>query len=116
MDAVPKRAKACEEILKNKPLSINTFDQAKKYLEKDLSPIGDMRASKEYRLEIDRSPKSAAFPVVAIVVNSITSVAFGTLPPVTIPLVAFDPPDVKSFAAVASPKSEKLPVVMIVVN
>ena len=37
MAAVPKRAKACEKILKNKPLTINTFDQAKKYLEKDLS-------------------------------------------------------------------------------
>ena len=55
MAAVPKRAKACEKILKNKPLTINTFDQAKKYLEKDLSPIGDMRASKEYRLEIAKN-------------------------------------------------------------
>ena len=55
MAAVPKRAKACEKILKNKPLSINTFDQAKNYLEKDLSPIGDMRASKEYRLEIAKN-------------------------------------------------------------
>jgi len=34
---------------------MNTFDQAKKYLEKDLSPIGDMRASKEYRLEIAKN-------------------------------------------------------------
>ena len=55
MAAVPKRAKACEKILKNKPLTIHTFDQAKKYLEKDLSPIGDMRASKEYRLEIAKN-------------------------------------------------------------
>ena len=55
MAAVPKRAKACEKILKNKPPTINTFDQAKKYLEKDLSPIGDMRASKEYRLEIAKN-------------------------------------------------------------
>ena len=38
-----------------KPPTINTFDQAKKYLEKDLSPIGDMRASKEYRLEIAKN-------------------------------------------------------------
>ena len=56
MAAVPKRAKACEEILKNKPLTINTFDQAKKYLEKDLSPIGDMRASKEYSCLLYTSP------------------------------------------------------------
>ena len=55
MAAVPKRAKACEKILKNKPLTINTFDKAKNYLEKDLSPIGDMRASKEYRLEIAKN-------------------------------------------------------------
>ena len=55
MAAIPKRAKACEKILKNKPLTSNTFDQAKNYLEKDLSPIGDMRASKEYRLEIAKN-------------------------------------------------------------
>ena len=55
MAAIPKRAKACEDILKNKPLTINTFEQAKNYLEKDLSPIGDMRASKEYRLEIAKN-------------------------------------------------------------
>ena len=55
MAAVPKRAKACEKILKNKPLTINTFDKAKNYLEKDLSPIEDMRASKEYRLEIAKN-------------------------------------------------------------
>ena len=55
MAAIPKRAKACEEILQNKPLTINSFDQAKNYLEKDLSPIGDMRASKEYRLEVAKN-------------------------------------------------------------
>ena len=37
------------------PLNINTFDHAKNYLEEDLSPIGDMRASKEYRLEIAKN-------------------------------------------------------------
>ena len=55
MAAIPKRAKACEKNLKNKPLNINTFDQAKNYLEKDLTPIGDMRASKEYRLEVAKN-------------------------------------------------------------
>ena len=55
MAAVPKRAKACEKVLKNMPLNINTFDHAKNYLEEDLSPIGDMRASKEYRLEIAKN-------------------------------------------------------------
>jgi len=55
MAAVPKRAKACEKILKNKPLNVSTFNQAKNSLYKDLSPIGDMRASKEYRLEIAKN-------------------------------------------------------------
>ncbi len=55
MAEVPKRAKACEKILKNKPLKINTFIKAKDYLEKDFAPIGDMRASKEYRLEVAKN-------------------------------------------------------------
>mgnify|MGYP006231823925 FL=1 len=55
MAAVPKRAKACEKILKNKPLNLRTFSQARNSLDKDLSPIGDMRASKEYRLEIAKN-------------------------------------------------------------
>ena len=55
MAGVPKRAKACEKILKNKPLIINTFIKAKDYLEKDFTPIGDMRASKEYRLEVAKN-------------------------------------------------------------
>ena len=55
MAEVPKRAKACEEILKGKPLKINTFIKAKDYLEKDFEPIGDMRASKEYRLEVAKN-------------------------------------------------------------
>ena len=55
MAAIPKRAKVCEKILKNKPLNLSTFNQAKNSLDKDLSPIGDMRASKEYRLEIAKN-------------------------------------------------------------
>ena len=55
MAGIPKRAKACEKILKNKPLIINTFIKAKDYLEKDFTPIGDMRASKEYRLEVAKN-------------------------------------------------------------
>ena len=50
-----KELKHVKKILKNKSLTINTFDQAKNYLERDLSPIGDMRASKEYRLEIAKN-------------------------------------------------------------
>jgi len=55
MAAVPKRARACEAMLKNKPLTFNTFAKAKDYLEKDFMPIGDMRASKEYRLEVAKN-------------------------------------------------------------
>ena len=55
MAAVPKRARACEEILKNKLLTIKTFIKAKDYLEKDFMPIDDMRASKEYRLEVAKN-------------------------------------------------------------
>ena len=55
MAAVPKRAKACEAMLRNKPLTMDTFAEAKDYLEKDLNPIGDMRASKEYRLEVAKN-------------------------------------------------------------
>ena len=55
MAAVPKRARACETMLKNKPLTINTFIKAKDYLEKDFMPLDDMRASKEYRLEVAKN-------------------------------------------------------------
>jgi len=72
MAAIPKRAKACEDILKNKPLTINTFEQAKNYLEKDLSPIGDMRASKEYRLEIAKNLLMKCF--IEINTNKLTRV------------------------------------------
>ncbi len=72
MAAIPKRAKACEDILKNKPLTINTFEQAKNYLEKDLNPIGDMRASKEYRLEIAKNLLMKCF--IEINTNKLTRV------------------------------------------
>ena len=55
MAAVPKRARACEAMLKNKPLTFNTFTKAKDYLEKDFMPLDDMRASKEYRLEVAKN-------------------------------------------------------------
>ena len=43
-------SKKAHAIIKNIDLT-----EVKKYLEKDLSPIGDMRASKEYRLEIAKN-------------------------------------------------------------
>jgi len=72
MAAVPKRAKACEKVLKNKPLNLSTFNQARNSLDKDLSPIGDMRASKEYRLEIAKNLLMKCF--VEIDTNKLTRV------------------------------------------
>ena len=55
MSEVPKRAIKTEEILVNSKFTEETFDRAIKNLEKDFSPIDDMRASKEYRLEIAKN-------------------------------------------------------------
>ena len=49
MAEIPKRAINCDNILKNTNLSRDNFEKAKNYLEKDFNPIGDMRASKDYR-------------------------------------------------------------------
>ncbi|SVA27379.1 uncharacterized protein METZ01_LOCUS80233, partial [marine metagenome] len=55
MAEIPKRAKICEKSLKNKHLSIDVFLKARNYLEKDFNPIDDMRASKDYRLEVAKN-------------------------------------------------------------
>ena len=55
MAEIPKRAKICEKNLKNKRLSEDTFLEARNYLEKDFSPIDDMRATKDYRLEVAKN-------------------------------------------------------------
>ena len=55
MSEVPKRAIKTEEILVNSKFTEETFERAIKNLEKDFSPIDDMRASKEYRLEIAKN-------------------------------------------------------------
>ena len=55
MAEIPKRAKICEKSLKNKHLSIDVFLKARNYLEKDFNPIDDMRASKNYRLEVAKN-------------------------------------------------------------
>ncbi len=49
MAEIPKRAKFAEKALQGKPWTMQTFARAARELEKDFSPIGDMRASKEYR-------------------------------------------------------------------
>ncbi len=55
MAAIPKRAINCEKILINSNLSEENFNKAKKYLEKDFAPIDDMRASKNYRMEVAKN-------------------------------------------------------------
>jgi len=55
MASIPKRAINCEKILINKNISEENIEKAKKILEKDFKPINDMRASKNYRMEIAKN-------------------------------------------------------------
>ena len=55
MAEIPKRAVYCEKILSNSPFTEETVNKAKKALEKDFTPISDMRASRFYRLEIAKN-------------------------------------------------------------
>ncbi len=55
MSEVPKRAIKTEKILINSEFSEKIFDKATKNLEKDFSPIDDMRASKKYRIEVAKN-------------------------------------------------------------
>ncbi len=55
MAEIPKRAKNCEKILKNKKLTIDNFVKAGIYLEKDFYPIDDMRATKHYRMLVAKN-------------------------------------------------------------
>ena len=55
MAAIPKRAVYCEKILLNSNFSEDIILKAQKSLEKDFQPINDMRASKDYRMEIAKN-------------------------------------------------------------
>ena len=55
MASIPKRAINCEKILINTNISKENIEKAKKNLEKDFKPISDMRASKNYRMEIAKN-------------------------------------------------------------
>ena len=55
MAPIPKRAINCEKTLINSSLSEETFEKAKKNLEKDFSPINDTRATKDYRMEVAKN-------------------------------------------------------------
>ncbi len=49
---IPKRISKIEELLNNKPLSNDIIEQAKSIINQEISPITDIRASKEYRLHL----------------------------------------------------------------
>ena len=55
MAEIPKRAKNCEKILKNKHLSIDNFLKAGNFLEKDFDPLSDVRATKNYRMIVAKN-------------------------------------------------------------
>ena len=55
MSEIPKRAIMIEKALTNSIFSEDTFSKAKNLIDSDFSPIDDMRASKNYRLEIARN-------------------------------------------------------------
>jgi len=55
MASIPKRAINCEKTLINSNLSEESFERAKKKLEKDFNPINDTRATKNYRMEVAKN-------------------------------------------------------------
>ena len=61
MAATPKRAVYCEKILLNSNFSEDIILKAQKSLEKDFQPIDDMRASKDYRVEIAKNLLTKCF-------------------------------------------------------
>ena len=61
MSEIPKRAFAIEERLLNSEFSENTFEKAVNLINKDFSPLDDMRASKNYRISVAKNLLFKAF-------------------------------------------------------
>ena len=61
MSAIPKRASAIEKKLINSEFSENSFSKAVDLINKDFSPLDDMRASSEYRLAVAKNLLLKAF-------------------------------------------------------
>ena len=61
MSEIPKRAAAIEKKLINSDFSENTFNKAVNLINKDFSPIDDMRASRNYRLSVAKNLLLKAF-------------------------------------------------------
>ena len=61
MSEIPKRASAIEKKLINSDFSENTFSKALYLIDRDFSPIDDMRASRNYRLTVAKNLLLKAF-------------------------------------------------------
>ena len=61
MSEIPKRALTIEKNLINSEFSENTFSRAVDLMNKDFSPLDDMRASKNYRLTVAKNLLLKAF-------------------------------------------------------
>lgn len=61
MSEIPKRASTIEKKLINAEFSENTFSKAVSLIDKDFSPIDDMRASRKYRLTVAKNLLFKAF-------------------------------------------------------
>ncbi len=55
MSEIPKRASIIEKALTNSVFSEDTFSKAKNLIDADFSPIDDMRASKNYRMDVAKN-------------------------------------------------------------
>ena len=61
MSEIPKRALAIEKKLINSAFSENTFSKAAHLIDRDFSPLDDMRASRNYRLTVAKNLLIKAF-------------------------------------------------------
>ena len=61
MSEIPKRAAMIEKNLINSEFSENTFNKAINFMDKDFSPLDDMRASRNYRLTVAKNLLFKAF-------------------------------------------------------
>ena len=61
MSEIPKRATTIEKKLINSEFSENTFSKAVNLINKDFSPLDDMRASKNYRINVAKNLLLKAF-------------------------------------------------------
>ena len=55
MASIPKRAKHCEKLLLHSPITEQVINKAQESLKKDFKPISDMRAGRQYRMEVAKN-------------------------------------------------------------